>query len=253
MSEFLRQCFLVYRRERNALLTMPLYYVLCGIFFLLTAIIYLGTLVDFSHGGEGTTVNATASVVRPIFHMVHFFLLVQIPLLTMRVFSEERASGMLDMLQTTRLRDWALLLGKFGGTLVALGGYLLLTFLFPLTTAMLGKVEWPVVIGGMLALLASAAAYTAIGIFFSSMTESQVVAAVFSYVALFLLVFSQSLADSSRVTALQEFTRHFSVMEHLGAILDGNIAVMNVAYFLILPVSFLFLTARALESRHGKA
>ncbi|HMX62372.1 MAG TPA: ABC transporter permease [Candidatus Sumerlaeota bacterium] len=253
MTEFLRQWLLVFRRERNALLTLPLYYVLCGIFFLLTALIYLGTLVEFSRGGEGTTVNATASVIRPVFHMVHFFLLVQIPLLTMRVFSEEHANGMLELLQTTRLRDWALLLGKFTGTFGAMAIYLLLTFLFPITTAMLGTVEWPVVIGGMLALLASAAAYTAIGIFFSALTESQVVAAVFSYVALFLLVFSQALADTAHVGALQDFTRHFSVMEHVGAILSGNIAVMNVAYFVLLTITCLFLTARALELRHGKA
>jgi ABC-2 type transport system permease protein len=253
MSTFLRQWRLVATREFRALLASPLFYVLSGIFFLLTSLIYVGTLLDFAKGGEDSTVNVTVSVVRPTFHMIHFFLLVQIPLLTMRVFAEDRSGGMLDLLQTTPVRDWALLLGKFTGTLGALSLYILMTALFPLITALLGQVEWPVVIGSLLALLASAAAYVAVGLLFSALTESQVVAAVLSYVTIFLLVFSQALVESTRILPLQEALRHFAVMEHVSAILNGNIALMNAVYFVSLTSVFLFLTARALEARRWRA
>ena len=248
-----RQWSLVFRRELGALLTMPLFYVLCGIFFLLTSINYASFLVEFAQGSKEMTVNVTDSVVRPTFYMVFYFLMIQVPLLTMRVFAEDQANGMLDLLQTTQLKNWPLLLGKFSATVAALGMYILVTLLFPAITAMLGDVEWPVVIGSIAALVLSVAAFSAIGIFFSSLTESQVVAAVFSYVTLFALLVAKVLTGTSNIAAIDDAAQHFALTEHLEGLLSGNIAPMNVTYFLMLTVCFLFLTARVLESRRWRA
>jgi len=246
---FLSQTRLVAMREIRALLAMPLFYVLTGVFFLLTSMIYLVMLLQFVRGDSGATVNVTESVVRPMFHGVHFFLMVQIPLMTMRVFAEDRASGMLDLLQTTPARDWALVLGKFLGTLAGILVYVALTTLFPLATGAMGSVEWPVIVGSIAALVLGSAAYVAVGLFFSALTESQVVAAVLSYVALFVIFFASYFADGFQSVALKQIVDHFAVMEHVSAILSGNIAAMNVVYFVALGTVFLFLTARLLESR----
>lgn len=248
-SSAFRQTLLVFGREFRALRETPLYYVLTGIFFLLTSMLYVLMLVQFARGAEDLSVNVTDSVVRPTFHMVHFFLLVQVPLLTMRIFAEDRSNGMLDLLQTTPLQDWPLLGGKFAATTAGLGLYVLLTMLFPLVTGIVSTVEWPVVAGSLMALLLSAAAYTAVGTFFSTTTESQVVAAVLSYVTLFLLVFANGLTELIGLPALADFTQHFSVTEHIEGLLSGNVAPMNVAYFVCVAVAFLFLSARVLEAR----
>ncbi|CAN5345206.1 ABC transporter permease [soil metagenome] len=253
MGTFLRQTRLVFVREARALLTHPLLYVLTGVFFLLTAQIYITILTNFAKGSEDATVNVTDSVIRPIFQSVHFFLIVQIPLLTMRVFSEDRSSGMLDLLQTTPASDWAITLGKFGGALAAMFFYLALTFAFPLTTAMLGDVEWPVVIGSVIALILSTSAYVSIGVFFSAITESQVVASVLSYVALFLLIFAQPLADSQDVPAISDAIKHFAVLEHINGLLSGDIVLMNLVYFIVITAIGLFCTARIVEARRWRA
>lgn len=253
MSTTIHQWGLVFKRELGALLTLPLYYVLSGIFFLLTAMVFLATLAEFARQGEGTTVNVTDSVIRPVFHVVHFFLLVQVPLLTMRIFAEDEQAGMLDLLQATPMRDWPLLAGKFAAMVVALSVYILLTLSFPFATSLLGEVEWPVVTGSILALLVSAGAYAAVGVFFSAVTESQVVAAVLSYVTLFLFVFLRPFAQASGIPALEDAALHFSVTEHLEAILSGNVALMNVTYFVGLATVFLFLTARRLAARRNGA
>lgn len=249
----LRQTLLILRREYAAMLAQPLYYVLAGIFFLLTAGVYLVMLTGFARGDESASVNVTDSVVRPTFHALHFFLLVQVPLLTMRLFAEERASGMLDMLQTTPATDWALLAGKFLAGFAALASYVALTALFPLTTAMVSEVEWPVVIGGILALLLASAGYMAMGLFFSALSDSQVVSAVLAYVATFVVAFGQIFADGSKVPVLMDASRHFSVSEHMTALLGGNVAPMNVMYFVVMVALFLFLTARVLEARRWSA
>lgn len=249
----LKQWWLVHRREMNALLTQPLFFILTGIFFFLSAMIYLVMLIEFARGGEGVNVNVTDSVVRPTFHSIHFFLLVQIPLLSMRVFSEDRASGMLDLMQTTSARDWAVVLGKWSATTMGVCLYVLVTAAFPLATAWLGNVEWPVVMGSLLALVLVAGAYSAAGVFFSSLTDSQVVAAVLSYVSLFFLFFAQFFADGWRFPVLQQAMRHFAVAEHVAAVLGGSISPMNIFYFVGLVVVFLFLTARVLEARRWRA
>lgn len=253
MSTFLTQTRLVTKRELGALFSSPLFYVLCGIFFLLEALVHVLGMVEFARGGEGMTVNVTDSVVRPTFHTVHFFLLIQIPLLTMRVFSEDHANGMLDLLQTTPLRDWSLLVGKFLGTWIGLFLYVLATASFPLVTALFGSVEWPVVIGSLVALTLASAAYVAVGLLFSAVTESQVVAAVLSYVTLFMVVFASTFAQSSAVAPLVDAARHFSVTEHVTALLGGNVALMDIVYFPALAIVFLFMTARVLESRRWRA
>jgi ABC-2 type transport system permease protein len=253
MSSFLHQIWLVTRRELRSLLCLPLYYVLSGVFFMLSALIYLQQLLTFAEGGTGATINATDSVIIPTFQMLHFFLLIQIPLLTMRVFSEDRASGMLDLLQTMPVRDWAVLLGKFLATFLALGLYIACTLSFPIVTGSLTIVDWPVVIGSVIALLLSCAGYTAIGLLFSAASESQVAAAVLSYVTLFLLVFGQAFASVANLPALEDAARHFTVTEHINGLIAGNIAPMNVAYFLLMTVVGLFLTARLLEARRWRS
>jgi ABC-2 type transport system permease protein len=250
---WVRQWNLVFRRELQALFNLPLFYVLCGIFFLLTSSVFLLTLLGFSRGDDGMSVNITDSVVRPTFHALHFFLLVQVPLLTMRMFSEDRADGMLDLLQTTPLSDWAILAGKFSAAAVGFSLYIAMTAIYPVTTAVLSDVEWPVAIGSLIALVLGACTYLSIGIFFSATTDSQVVAAVLSYVMIFLFAFAQVFADGTGIPALMDAARHFAVSEHMAMLLSGNIAPMNLVYFVAVTVAFLFLTARVLESRRWRS
>jgi len=257
MSRLLRETALVTRREAGALLVAPLYYVLCATFFLLGAYVFMSLLLTFSSGTVRTQAemsnNITQAVVRQTFYVVHFFLMAQIPLLTMRVFSEDRASGALDLLQTTPLSDWALLLGKFLGCFIGLSFYLALTMAFPLATAIVSTPEWAVVWSGMAALLLTAAAYTAIGLFFSSLTESQVIAAVFTYVALLFLILISTIADYAGIPMIADFSRHLSIVEHTEAFLQGSFGLFNITYFLVMTGAFLFLTVRVLEARRWRA
>lgn len=252
----LRDTLRVARRETASYLVQPLFYVLSGVFFLLAAYVFLTLLITFANETFRTeaqmSINVTQGVIRQTFYVLHFFLLVQVPLLTMRSFAEERATGMLDLLQTTPLHDWALLLGKYLGCLMAMGFYLLLSLAFPLAVWFVGEPEWGVVISGFGALLLATSAYVAVGLFCSSLTESQVVAAVLGYVSLFGLMIGSTLRDVATSDTLADAARHFSVVWHLEELLRGSVAPMNVAYFVLLTALFLFLTARVLEARRWR-
>ncbi|MDX2177767.1 MAG: ABC transporter permease [Candidatus Sumerlaeia bacterium] len=257
MPRLLRDTLLVARREAAALVASPLLYVLCGVFFLLGAFVFLSLLVNFSQEAfqdrSGGYVNVTQSVVRQTFHAVHFFLIAQIPLLTMRGFAEDRANGMLDLLRTTPLGEWPLVLGKFLGAFAAMAFFVALTLAFPLAAEAVSNPEWSVVASGWLALLLASAAYIAIGMFCSALTESQVVAAVLSYVALLGLSLLSALGALTRGTAWEDAAKHFGASEHIEAFLRGELAPMHIAYFALLAWTFLFLAARVLESQRWRS
>ncbi len=253
----MRNTWLVTRRELNALLTTPLYFVLTGVFFLVTGYVFLTLLATFAQDAArdaaGMSSNVTYSVIRETFFTLHFFLLIQVPLLTMRSFSEDKVIGMMDLLQTTPLSDQALVMGKFLAHWLGFGFYIALGLIFPASVWMIGDVDWPVVFSCFAALMLAAGAYTAVGVFFSSLTESQVVAAVFSYVFLFFLVLAGAMADVFGVGPLQDASRHFTVNEHLNSFLRGQVNPMNIVYFFSVSAIFLFFTMRVMEGRRWKA
>lgn len=247
---------LVARREAASLASRPILYVLWAAFFMLGALSFVTLLVTFAQQeyreAADMSGNVTQSVIGQTFYMVHFFLAIQVPLLTMRAFAEERASGMLDLLQTTPLGDWSLLLGKFIAHVAAMAGYLMLALAFPIAVASVGDVEWAVVASGWLALLLASAAYVAIGLFFSATTESHVVAAVLAYATLFCLLLLEALVELSGTRPLRDAAAHLGVSKHLEAFLKGNIASMDAAYFALVAWAFLFLAARILEARRSR-
>lgn len=116
------------------------------------------------------------ATLRPLLEVLPLLLLVLVPALTMRLWSEERKLGTLEVLLTMPVRGGEVVLGKFLASLILLAIGLMLTFGAPVTMAMLGPLDWGPVIGGYLAALLVGAAYLAIGLMVSSLTENQILA-----------------------------------------------------------------------------
>lgn len=249
---FLRQTRAVAGREFRQLLSTPLFWVLSGVFFAAASLVFVALLMAFSDPSmrEANDISAdvTVSVVRQLFWMLHYFLMIQAPMLTMRAFAEERRHGTLALLQTTAVGEWSLALGKFVANAAALCVFVAATFAFPLLTAWISDPWWPVVASCYAALLLSACAYTALGVFYSSLTESQVVAAVLTYATIFGLVLVSELAKAFSFVDLTAIARHLTLMAHVDGFLDGNVELVDAAYFAAFSFVFLYLSVRVLES-----
>lgn len=251
----------ILRREIRAYLTSPLFYVLVGAVLLITSVMFVYLLHQFSYfcsqpkhmappDFEG---NATKFVITNSFFMIHFFLLFALPILSMRLLAEERKSGTLELLVTHPVRDWGLLLGKYFGALGVVALMLLLTAAYPITVQALGgQPEWNVVVSCFLGLLLVSGAYLAFGLFASSLTESQVIAAVLSYVGLFLIYISGGLLSNAGTDWIRQAAQAFSIERHFSAFTNGNIQLLDVAYFILFSVLFLFLTAQVLGMRRWR-
>ncbi|MBI5153653.1 ABC transporter permease subunit [Candidatus Poribacteria bacterium] len=252
MRESLRRTRLIAGREFRLLLGTPVFWVLAGVFFLAGSFVFIGLILGFSSDAfrEENDLNAdiTVSVIHQLFYILHFFLLIQIPILTMRSLAEERRQRTLALLRTTTAGEWEIILGKFLANSAALLLYLTFTLVFPVITALISDPDWPVVAACYGALVLAIVAYVALGVFVSSLTDSQVIAAVLSYVALFSLIVLAGLADAFASPSLSLVSSHLTVLAHLEGFLEGNAGVADAAYFILFAFLFLFLGARQLES-----
>lgn len=252
MSRFLRHTWLVAWRDFRFLVGTPLFWVLTGVFFLAGALVYVSLVIGFSdpalRAENDIKADVTIAVIHDLFYVLHFFLLVQVPLLTMRALAEERRQNTLALLMTTPAGEWSVVLGKFLANAGAMLVYLAVTLAFPVATELLSEPDWPVIVSCYAALALAIGAYVALGIFFSCLTDSQVIAAVLTYVALFVLLVFAGVADAFNIEGAVRLAEHLTLMAHVKGFLDGNVALVDVAYFAAFCFLFLFLAVRQLES-----
>jgi ABC-2 type transport system permease protein len=250
----------IIRKELTVYFTTPIFY-LTGFFFLVLGgyFFYTNILVYSLYSYQGAQypqlaaqLNATQMVFRPLFGTLAIVFLMMVPLLTMRLLAEEKRSGTAELLFTYPLTDWAIILGKFLSALLVYAILLGLTGTYPLIFAWVGPVDWGVMAGGYLGLLLVGGACLALGLFASSLTENQIIAAVaaFALLLLFWLIGWQQELGSPGAGAL---FAALSMMDHFDTFAKGVIDTKDLIYYLSFIYFFLFLTKRQLESRRWRA
>jgi len=167
----------------------------------------------------------------------------------MRLFAEEKKMGTMELLLTYPIRDIEVVLGKFFAALAVIGLMLVLTFSYPLLARYVvgDQVEYAVIMSGYLGLFLQMAAFIAIGIFLSSMTENQIVAGVVSFGAL-LLVWVVGWGEQLISGVIGKILAQVSLLNHFEDFSKGVIDTGHVAYYVLFSVFFLFMTLRVLDS-----
>ena len=238
----------VYVRELRSYFTSPIAYVVMLFFLLLTGIFFMVFIGDFNMASMNAgqygprTLNVTQSVIRPLLGNMSVILLFVMPLITMKPFAEERKSGTAELLFTFPLSDLDLLLGKFLAVLSLFGVMLALTTVFPAFVAAYSEPEMGTLVSGYLGLALMSMAFIALGLFISSLTENQIIAAVATFGMLLIFWIIQWTGNSPVL-------RHLSVLEHFNNFAQGMIDTRDVVYYVSFALLWLFLTLRVLESK----
>jgi ABC-2 type transport system permease protein len=178
-------------------------------------------------------------------------LLVLIPLLTMRLFAEERRLGTLELLWTYPVRDGAIIAGKFLACFAVVTIMLAMTLVHPLALARVQPVDPGPLVAGYLGLWLLAAAFVACGIFLSALTESQLVAGAATYGVLlgfWMLTWNEAAVGEGLLRTL----RPLSLFDRFETFALGGIATRDVSYLLLFTATFLVLTALALDTRRWR-
>ncbi|MCL1806370.1 MAG: ABC transporter permease subunit [Oscillospiraceae bacterium] len=233
----------IFKRDFKAYFTSPIGYIYLGSYILVLNLIFY----FFNALGGSSSLSGVFS----------FMLLVMMfltPILTMRVFSEEYKQKTDQLLFTSPVKLSGIVMGKYLSSLGVFVCLLVLSLLWPFTISIFGVNNMAEVAGNYIAILALGAAYIAMGVFISSLTENQVIAAVGSlglFVALYILEQVSTLFYESGAmpVIVMRFLRFLSIFGRFDGITRGVFAVDDIVYFLSVTAVFLFLTVRGLEKR----
>lgn len=246
----------IFKRELYNYLTTPIAYVVGTVFLVLSGFFFariFGFFASFSvqamqNPQLASQFNPTLYVVRPLLSNMSLVLIFILPLLTMRLLAEEKKSGTAEFLFTYPIRDIEVVLGKFLAAVTIFFVMALLTFTYPLLMSSVGaKLEWTVIIFAYLGLVLTGVAVLAMGTFFSSLTDNQIVAAVSTMgAALFFFVVGWGAEDISPLVG--DIMRELSMMEHFDNFYRGAIEIGDLTYFALFTGAFIFFTLRSLES-----
>lgn len=185
------------------------------------------------------------------FHNMSLLLLLVMPLITMRVFAEENKTGTMELLLSLPLAEWQIVVAKFGAAFV-----MLLTMLAGTATAVLPLVLYAQpdlgpIVGGYLGITLLGAAFMGVGMFISSLTSNQIVAALLTWGVLTLLWFADYASALDAVPGLRGLFLHLSFSVHYVDVIRGVINGGTVVYFLSVLVVALALTTLGLKGRRA--
>lgn len=248
----MRPFLLIWRRELQAYFFSPLAYAV-GIFFLLVMGYSFWLMVTLLAEGP-----AGVSAVSELFGSFLFWMpmLIVPPLLTMRLLAEESRSGTLESLMTTPVSEAAVILGKYAGALSFFVILWLPTLAYGLIldrcSAENVPLDWGPLLAAYCGTLLVGALYLAVGLFCSSLTSNQVVAAVAAFGLLTILFFSGFLGDVAPGGRLQALFDHVSSVKWMQDFSHGIVDTRPVVFHLSGAAFFLFSAARVLESRRWK-
>jgi ABC-2 type transport system permease protein len=228
-------------KETKLYFGTPAAYIVGAMFLGLTGVFFVA---------EVTAPFAEAGV-RGIVDWASFFVIFLAPLLTMRLLAEEQKLGTLELLLTSPVRDWEVVLGKYIASFLILAAILAVTFYYVVLLYSFGDPDTGPVLSGYLGLLLYGAAALAIGLLGSSLSSNQIVAAVVGIAILLMLSFVNLIADIVTGIASEVFNG-MSMNEHIVDFSRGVIDTSSLVFFLSLTAIFLFLTIRSLETRRWR-
>ncbi|MEO5362314.1 MAG: ABC transporter permease [Magnetococcus sp. DMHC-8] len=258
----LRCVGLVFRKELYTYFNSFIAYAVIAMFLVITGYFFYNLLSTFSvvsfqaqanpmMAKQYHLLNINETVVRPLFGTISIVMLLMTPLLTMRLLSEEWKSGAMELLLTYPLRDVEVVLGKFLACFSVFALMIIATVTFPVLLIFLGNPEIMPIVTGYLGLLMLGAAFISLGLFTSSLTENQIVAASVSLAILFCFwLLSYSLVFVS--ADLGQILSYLSITEHLESLAKGVVDSADLFYYANFTILFLFLTLRSLESKRWR-
>jgi len=236
----------LFRKELLSYVVSPLFYVVAAVFLCLSGYYFYTDLIFFVTFGFG--MNILENFWQLLLVDLRLVMLLSIPLLSMRLFAEEKKLGTIELLLTYPVRDSEVFLAKFAACAVVFGVMLAGTLLYPIYVNILQPFPWLPLLAGYLGLFLLGLSFIACGVFVSSLTESQVVAGM-ATIGILLLFWIITWNEAATSPQLLRALIRLSMFDHFQTFARGVIDAQDVAYFLSFIGFFGFLTLRVLESR----
>jgi ABC-2 type transport system permease protein len=253
----MRNIMAIAQRELNGYFSGPIGYVLIGFFALLFGWFFYVPLAFFEQQSmqagmnPGQTLNINQMLVGPAFMNTTVIMLLVFPLITMRTYSEEKRSGTIELLLTSPLTDVEIILGKFLGAMALYTAMLSITLIHMAILFIFGDPEWKPIATGYLGLLLMGGCFLSLGLFISSLTKNQIVAAMATF-AVFLMLWVLNWISTFVGPTTQAVLAHLSITEHFDDFAKGIIDTKHLVYYLSFIAFGLFLTMKSVDSERWR-
>ena len=259
----MKSVFWIAKREFGSFFYSPIFYVVTAVFLVLYSLLFIGVLSEFSQASmaaasqmeaiqkAGYSINANEMLITPSLGNMSIILLFIIPLITMRSFAEERKNKTFSLLLSSPVRLSEIILGKFLACFGIVTFMILLSSYSIIFVGVIGQPEVGPIFSGYLGMILMMGCYIAMGVFASSLTDNQIVAAVIGF-GLALFMWMLELLIQNPDTGVGIILNKISLRSHLDPFLKGILNTSDVAYYLSFIVFVLLITYQVLDSRRWR-
>ncbi len=244
----IKKTFIIAKKEFKTYFVTPIGYTVIGVFLFVVGYMFYQRLVffirqQFSDAQTAQYIQSSLNdaVVKPIYATINVIMLFIVPVITMRLIAEEKRSKTIELLYTSPLNMWEIILGKFHAGLCLVLIALLGTFVYPIILLIGGNPDLGQISSMYLGLVLLSSSYIAIGLLWSSITENQIISAVFTFLSLvFLWVLDWSAQNSSQF--ISDILSYISVIKHFEYFGQGVISLKDTVYYISLTTILLYLS-----------
>lgn len=255
----MKKTLAIFRKEIKSFFYSPMAYVVIAIFTALTGVffyLYLSNFVEAAFMDQIRSqqyrqmpqkFNVNLMLIRPYFWNIALISLFTLPAITMRLFSEEKKQGTVELLYTTPISAVQIIMGKFLAGLGFFAVLLIPTILFQLLLFIYGDPEILPIVSGYIGLLFLGSAFISVGLFISTTTENQIIAAIGGFAfSLFLWVVGWGASYAG--PTLSPVLEYISIINHFEDFAQGVIDSSHVAYYILFSFIGIYLSLKSIES-----
>ncbi len=250
----MRNAWIICQKELRSYFVSPVAYLLLTMFGLIFGFFFWNALnffviegMQMQMRGQSFPMNLNEQIIRPLLSNVSVIGLFFIPMITMRLFAEEKRSGTIELLATSPVRDLEIIVGKWLAALLLYSCMLLFTALNFCFLFIYGHPDWKPLAIGYLGLLLQAVALLAIGTFISTLTRNQIIAGAATF-GVCLLLWVLEWASGYETTTWARVLAYMSIITHFESFGRGVLDSKDIIFYLTVIFLGLFFTARSMES-----
>jgi ABC-2 type transport system permease protein len=250
----MRNLWIVCRKELRSYFVSPVAYLLLTMFAIIFGFFFWNSLRYFVYigmeaqmRGQSFPMNINEQIIRPLLSNVSVIGLFFIPMITMRLFAEEKRTGTIELLATSPIRDIEVIIGKWLAALILYACLLAFTAINFAFLFMYGQPDWKPLAIGYLGLLLQAGGLLAIGTFLSTLTKNQIIAGAATF-GVCLLLWVLEWASGYETATWARVLAYMSVITHFESFAKGVLDLKDTVFYVTVIFVGLFFTARSMES-----
>ena len=260
----MRNIWTIARKELNSYFRSPIAYSVLAVFAVIFGYFFYTMLSMFilqsltqaqyaqMYGENASPMSVNEMVIRPLLLNNSVILLFLVPMITMRLFAEEKKTGTIELLMTSPVTDVQLILGKFLGSLMLYATMLGMTVLYMLVLFRYGYPDWKPMVAGYLGQLLLGCCFLSLGLLFSTFTRNQLIAGSMTFFVL-LLLWVLDWSSQYSGSWWGDLAHYISLTPHIENFSKGVIDLKDTVYYLSVIALGLFFSVRSVESVRWRA